>query len=763
MTSFTPKVSIVIPVYNGSNYLKEAIDSALAQTYKNIEIIVINDGSNDDGATEEIAKSYGDKIRYYSKKNGGVATALNLGIEKMAGEYFSWLSHDDKYLSDRTEKMVHRLSLESKTEDLIIASSYKYFTESTEYSPVRSSRYSPSHPLSYLFLGYINGCSVLIPKQVTLRTGCFNIELPTTQDFDYWFRALRKSRIIYLDDELTLSRSHVEQGSKAMLKAHVKECDELWINIVSTLNKSEKVRVFGGEFEFYTIVHDFLSNNTLYIGAIKYIKKCLFEVIKESGFDNSKRPDFIDDWSVKLEESKRNIFFPIFGHFTDRGGLNKMVSMVANRLSQSYNVIVASFTEKDGGYELNDKITYIRVSTNHLGINSFEDISILFDVDVTTVSHNCSAQGLELIDRLKSGNRSVLAWNHEDYFRPYTDPKFTDIWPIRSKVLSRADAVIWPTNASCMAYSLMASNSIVIPNFVHFENKNDLIDNRSIHNNIIAIARFDDPQKRINLLLKTYENIRLHRKDISLTILGVVDHKMMYSETESIGDAIARINTDSKNIILTGFVDDIKQYYTNSDLQILPSYGEGFGLTILESAYYGVPTAVFDNSGFRDIITDNKDGIIAPEADTNELARRVVELLNSKNKLIKMKKSSRKIIKNFDENTIVNEWKRIINNILYDKSIVFNGNSLNGLVVKKISNGYENALIQFSNNFDFAIMADLKEANTRLAQENNILAQENNILAQENNNLSQATRAVYDSKRWKFITKLANIMNRLLK
>ncbi|QQS65316.1 glycosyltransferase family 2 protein [Candidatus Saccharibacteria bacterium] len=101
-----PKVSIIIPVYNGSNFLKEAIDSALAQTYKNLEIIVVNDGSADQGKTEKIAMSYGSKIRYYKKVNGGVSTALNLGIKKMTGDYFSWLSHDDIYYPKKIENQV---------------------------------------------------------------------------------------------------------------------------------------------------------------------------------------------------------------------------------------------------------------------------------------------------------------------------------------------------------------------------------------------------------------------------------------------------------------------------------------------------------------------------------------------------------------------------------------------------------------------------------------------------------------------------------
>ena len=86
-TAFQPKVSIIIPVYNGAKYMREAIDSALAQTYPHVEVIVVNDGSTDNGATAEIARSYGDRIRFFEKENGGVSSALNVGIRHITEGY----------------------------------------------------------------------------------------------------------------------------------------------------------------------------------------------------------------------------------------------------------------------------------------------------------------------------------------------------------------------------------------------------------------------------------------------------------------------------------------------------------------------------------------------------------------------------------------------------------------------------------------------------------------------------------------------------
>ncbi len=102
-----PLVSVVIPVFNGTNYLAEAIESVLEQTYPAIEIIVVDDGSTD--GTWDLIQSFGDRVRGIRKPNGGVASAMNRGIREAAGRHIAWLSHDDLFLPEKLARQVRFL------------------------------------------------------------------------------------------------------------------------------------------------------------------------------------------------------------------------------------------------------------------------------------------------------------------------------------------------------------------------------------------------------------------------------------------------------------------------------------------------------------------------------------------------------------------------------------------------------------------------------------------------------------------------------
>lgn len=211
------KVSIIIPVYKGANFLAEAIDSALAQTYDNIEVIVINDGSPDDGATERVALSYGDKIKYFYKENGGVSTALNLGIEKMSGDYFSWLSHDDLYHKDKIkiqmEKVLNETDIPLCTYRLIDEDGDVIKNFNLEHNVRTEGRKNNVEILSEIaenkkivFLG------MLVPKSVFDDVGLFKVGMKYMQDTEMIYRILQHKKYNWVCHNDILFSNRVHKG-----------------------------------------------------------------------------------------------------------------------------------------------------------------------------------------------------------------------------------------------------------------------------------------------------------------------------------------------------------------------------------------------------------------------------------------------------------------------------------------------------------------------------------------------------------------------
>lgn len=234
-----PTVSIVIPVYNGANYMRQAIDSALAQTYANCEVLVINDGSTDQGKTHDIATSYGNSIRYIEKTNGGVATALNMGIEQMKGEYFAWLSHDDVYLPDKIEKQIQ--FTQQHGQDVISYTDYDIIDHAGQIvGEYIHDPHTPSkiHHRVRMLMGLpMNGCSLLIHASHFKKVGLFNPHLRYTQDWDMWFRLSKHITYMCLHEKLMQSRIHPNQDS--VTQNTIPEEYKLFRNVVEDLTDEE--------------------------------------------------------------------------------------------------------------------------------------------------------------------------------------------------------------------------------------------------------------------------------------------------------------------------------------------------------------------------------------------------------------------------------------------------------------------------------------------------------------------------------------------
>jgi glycosyltransferase involved in cell wall biosynthesis len=253
--NYKPLVSVVIPVYNGANFIRSAIESALNQTYQNIEIIVVNDGSQDE--TDKIVKSYGRKVRYFKKTNGGVASALNLAIAKAKGEYISWLSHDDYYHNLKVKAQIEALKSEDLASKTIIYSDFiikDLINHQSLFVGVNGS--SEKHndlitSLKLLFGSSIHGCTLLIPKIAFSQVGEFNTSLQTTQDYDLWLRMLRAGYLFKKTDQyLVTSRIHMKQDSRSKGDIHYKEKVNLY---------RQAIKMFAPELEAYGDTGDFIE------------------------------------------------------------------------------------------------------------------------------------------------------------------------------------------------------------------------------------------------------------------------------------------------------------------------------------------------------------------------------------------------------------------------------------------------------------------------------------------------------------------------
>lgn len=212
-----PKVSIVIPTYNRADFLPKAIQSVLNQTYRNWEIIIIDDGSTDN--TEGIVKSYKEaRIRYIlHKSNLGLSAARNTGIKNSRGEYIAFLDSDDEWFPEKISCQMNIFQKKDSKCGVICTAGYRI-----KGNQIMSKKSVPinldSFYEKFLFENITWTSNVLVKKECFKKAGLFDENLESCEDWDMWIRIAKYYKFIFLEMPLTKYVIHSGQLSENLLK-----------------------------------------------------------------------------------------------------------------------------------------------------------------------------------------------------------------------------------------------------------------------------------------------------------------------------------------------------------------------------------------------------------------------------------------------------------------------------------------------------------------------------------------------------------------
>ena len=215
----TPKVSTVIPAFNAAAFITEAVESALNQTYGNLEIIVVNDGSTD--GTRDKIKQYGSRIRYVEQANRGPAAARNHGVQIASGSLITFLDADDVWLPEKIRRQVEYMA--SHSELGIVTTDVLTFGDQGIVNGTLKNYYPISNGFvleKLLFHNWIGASAAMVRRECFDRVGGFDEILTpdgrgqcTAEDWLMWMKIASHYPVHFIDEVLVRHRIHASNYS----------------------------------------------------------------------------------------------------------------------------------------------------------------------------------------------------------------------------------------------------------------------------------------------------------------------------------------------------------------------------------------------------------------------------------------------------------------------------------------------------------------------------------------------------------------------
>lgn len=241
-----PKVSVIIPTYQSVQFIREAVESVLAQTYKDYEVIVVDGGSTD--GTREVLDSYGNRIKVISQKTKGISNARNIGVSASKGKYIAFIDSDDLWLPNKLEAQTK--FFESKPNIVgLIYSDTLFFTEEGVSEPKYKTLFQALKPyrgrvLKHLLnRNFIPASTVMMRKICFEKVGYFDESLSLCEDIDMWIRVAESFEIDYQGIVLAKNRWHLGSVTHDR-ERHFRSLIALQKKIIQYLPKGFKSKSF---------------------------------------------------------------------------------------------------------------------------------------------------------------------------------------------------------------------------------------------------------------------------------------------------------------------------------------------------------------------------------------------------------------------------------------------------------------------------------------------------------------------------------------
>jgi len=680
-----PKITVLMTLFNGEKYLREAMESMLNQTYKDFEFLIIDDASTD--SSSEIILSYKDpRIRLIeNEQNIGFVLSLNKGLQLAKGEYIARMDADDISMPERLEKQIKLLEENPKVGMTACWISIIH-ENNNEISFWKIDRQNNSSEEIYYILNFENclaHSSVIFRKELVIEIGGYDEDLKLTQDYDLWIRLSRITTISKLMEVLVIRREHEsnmiftanERLNQETFRIYQKNSNINFVKpefIDRIVNNPTSINILK-ILNVKQISNNIIKNCPIFINK-KELMRCAEEktstLLKNSfPFNKTIRlKGFVErslglDQTLKMFQKIKNIILYTYNDLKKIDYIINSIDKIDNKINVLF--IVPSMTM--GGAEkvnfdiiknINKNKFQIHIITTDNNINIWKKAFLEYTnkiYELPNLFHNPLVYTTFILKYIKSANINIILISNSRRGY-YSIKKIKQSYPkIKIFDLNHGESLVW-------------RNGILYP---YIFNQHNYIDKRITISNHLKNYLMSVYSFKPNEILVIKNGIDLNEYDKNKYKCGKFRNKYNILETDFVVSSIGRLFVDkhveyfidiankivnldnkkyykfliagdgpsymdlqdkiirynlAKNVFMVGRINVVQEFYNDTDILLMTSETEGIPLVILEAMAMEVPVISTNVGAISEIIDDNINGFLIKYNEKNMINEFVIKI-----------------------------------------------------------------------------------------------------------------------------------------